>query len=201
MNKKQLAIALSKLKTFEKPIAKLEQYQLDSEIAAEVLWFAFMNNDIKDKIIADLGCGTGILGIGALLLGARKVYFLDIDNSALLLTKQNINFLNLQNAVLVHKEVIEFKEKVDTVIQNPPFGVQLPYADKPFLEKAMQISNTIYSFHKIESKQFIKNLTSQNNFSVKNILEFTLKLKKTQKFHEKEKYEVEIGCWHLKRNI
>lgn len=201
MNKKELAITLSKLKTFEKPIAKLEQYQLDSEIAAEVLWFAFMNNEIKGKIVADFGCGTGILGVGALLLGAKKVFFVDIDNSALLIARQNITSLNLQNAILSHKEVIDFNEKVDTVIQNPPFGVQVPYADKPFLEKAMQVSNAIYSFHKIESKDFIKNLSSQHNFSVKNILEFTLKLKRTQKFHEKEKYEVKVGCWRLKRNI
>ena len=201
MNKKQLAIILSKLKTFEKPKIKYEQYQTDPEIAAEIVWFAFMNNDIKNKIVADLGCGNGILGIAALLLKAKKVYFVDIDNDAILLTKQNLNFLKLRNYILLHQDVFEFNEKVDTVLQNPPFGVHKKYADKPFLEKAMQISNTIYSFHKIESKQFIETLASDNNFKVELIIPIKFPLKKTQNFHKKESYKVNIGIWKLKRNI
>ncbi len=201
MNKKQLAIILSKLKTFEKPIAKLEQYQTDPEIAAEIVWFAFMNNDIKNKIIADLGCGNGILGIAALLLGSKRVYFVDIDNDAILLTKQNLNSLKLKNYILLHQDITKFNKKVDTVLQNPPFGVQERYADKPFLEKAMQVSNTIYSFHKIESKQFIETLASDSNFRVELIIPLKFPLKKTQKFHKKESYKVNIGIWKLKRNI
>ena len=155
MNKKKLAIQLSKLKQIEKPIISLEQYQTESEIAADVLWFAHMNNNIENKIIADLGCGNGILGIGALLLGAKKVFFIDIDNASLLITKQNINDLNLKNAVLIKSEIENFNEKVDTVIQNPPFGVQREHADKPFLQKAMQISSIIYSFHKLSHSQYV----------------------------------------------
>ncbi len=201
MNKKELAVQLSKLKQVEKPIAKLEQYQTESETAAEVLWFAYMNNDIQNKIIADLGCGDGILGIGALLLGAKEVYFVDVDNESLLVAKHNIESLKLKNAVLMRSSVEEFNKKVDLVIQNPPFGVQREHADKPFLEKAMQISNTIYSFHKIESKGFISSLIMDTNFKVLKILEFKLPLKKTQAFHKEKTHFVDIGCWVLKRNI
>jgi ribosomal protein L11 methylase PrmA len=28
--------------------------------------------DVKDKIVIDYGCGSGILGVAALLLGAKK---------------------------------------------------------------------------------------------------------------------------------
>ena len=45
--------------------------------------------DVKDKIVIDYGCGSGILGVAALLLGARKVYATDIDPQAVLATKQN----------------------------------------------------------------------------------------------------------------
>ena len=74
-SKSSLAVLLSKLKGFEteKVSEKLEQYQTDPEIAAEILWFAGFNNDISRKVIVDLGCGTGILGIGALVMGAKKV--------------------------------------------------------------------------------------------------------------------------------
>lgn len=39
--------------------------------------------DLKDKTVADIGCGSGILGIAAIKLGAIHCYFADIDNLAL----------------------------------------------------------------------------------------------------------------------
>ena len=89
-SKKQLAVALSRLQSFEKPSFKLEQYPTDSEIAAEVLWFASQYGDLDNKEIADLGCGTGILGIGALMLESKSLNFVDIDERALRKLKQNL---------------------------------------------------------------------------------------------------------------
>ncbi len=45
--------------------------------------------NVKDKVVIDYGCGSGILGVAALLLGAKKVYATDIDPQAVLATKQN----------------------------------------------------------------------------------------------------------------
>ena len=45
--------------------------------------------DVKDKIVIDYGCGSGILAVAALLLGAKKVYATDIDPQAVLATEQN----------------------------------------------------------------------------------------------------------------
>lgn len=45
--------------------------------------------DLQDKVVIDYGCGSGILGIAALLLGARHVYAVDIDPQAVLATNQN----------------------------------------------------------------------------------------------------------------
>ncbi|WP_298736456.1 50S ribosomal protein L11 methyltransferase [uncultured Psychrobacter sp.] len=47
------------------------------------------SEDLQDKVVIDYGCGSGILGIAALLLGARQVYAVDIDPQAVLATKQN----------------------------------------------------------------------------------------------------------------
>lgn len=41
------------------------------------------------KTVIDYGCGSGILGIAALLLGAKQVYAVDIDPQAVLATTQN----------------------------------------------------------------------------------------------------------------
>ncbi|WP_019518533.1 50S ribosomal protein L11 methyltransferase [Faucicola boevrei] len=45
--------------------------------------------DLTDKVVIDYGCGSGILGIVALKLGAKAVYAVDIDPQAVLATKQN----------------------------------------------------------------------------------------------------------------
>jgi len=192
LNKKALAIKLSKLELPASKEVNLEQYETEGDDAAEILLFAFMNGDIEGKKIADLGCGNGIFGVGALLLGAKKVYFVDVDREMIKLAKKNSS-----EGVFVNKDVLEFNEKVDTVIMNPPFGVQERKADKAFLEKAMEISDSIYSIHKIESKVFIDKLCKENSFIVKEIKPFKFLLKKTYDFHKKEKYYVDVGCWHI----
>lgn len=45
--------------------------------------------DLTDKVVIDYGCGSGILGVGALLLGAKQVLAVDIDPQAILATTQN----------------------------------------------------------------------------------------------------------------
>ncbi len=50
-------------------------------------WLSEQN--ITDKVIVDYGCGSGILGIAGLLLGAKQVYAVDIDPQAVLASKQN----------------------------------------------------------------------------------------------------------------
>lgn len=44
---------------------------------------------LKDATLMDYGCGSGILGIAALLLGAKHVVGVDIDPQALLATAEN----------------------------------------------------------------------------------------------------------------
>ena len=80
-SKKALEIELSRLKGFIIAKVSSEQYITPSSIAAEVLWKAHLLGEVRDKTIVDLGCGSGILGIGALLLGAKKVIFVDNDDS------------------------------------------------------------------------------------------------------------------------
>ncbi len=45
--------------------------------------------DMQDKQLFDYGCGSGVLGIASLLLGAKQVHGVDIDPQALLATAEN----------------------------------------------------------------------------------------------------------------
>jgi ribosomal protein L11 methyltransferase len=50
-------------------------------------WLA--QNELKDKTVIDYGCGSGILAVAALLLGAKAAHCIDIDPQALEATQSN----------------------------------------------------------------------------------------------------------------
>ncbi|TKJ17786.1 DNA methylase [Candidatus Woesearchaeota archaeon B3_Woes] len=201
ISKSRLGIILSKLKGFEDPKVMAEQYIVDSEIASDVLWHALYAQRVSGCNMADLGCGTGILGIGALLLGAKKVYFVDNDKSSLDIAKSNYLHIKSESslirgkAIFVCQDVVDFDKKVDTVIMNPPFGVKVRHADKTFLEKAVQIAKTIYSFHKSESKGFISSFSKDNGFSLKETIDFSWPLKQTMGFHRRRIKRINVSCF------
>ena len=58
---------------------------------------------------------------------------------------------------IVFDDVSNFSARVDTVLQNPPFGVKKLHADGIFLERAFESAGVAYSFHKSESTDFRKN--------------------------------------------
>jgi putative methylase len=199
-SKKQLAVTLSRLQNFEKPSFRLEQYPTDSEIAAEIIWSAYQNGDIENKTIADLGCGTGTLGIGAMFFEPKKIYFVDIDERQLKHLETNLKLFEFyKDYEIITGDVSSFDKQVDIVIQNPPFGVKNAHADKIFLEKAFKISKVIYSFHKLESQNFIEKISKDNNFKITHFFKFDFPLKNTMSFHIKKIQRIEVGCWRLEK--
>ena len=201
VTKSELAIILSKLEVFENPKLGSEQYPTDSEVAADILWHAFMQYDIQNHTIADLGCGTGILGIGALLLGAKKVYFVDSDVTIIPTLQRNLEAVKIDTAdyMIYNVGVQQFNEPVDTVIENPPFGTKIVHADKQFLEQAFKIGQVIYTIHKVTSQGFIDAIAKDHHFKITHLLKLKLPLRATQKFHTKRLYTVEVGCWRLEK--
>jgi len=199
MTKRQLAISLSKLDVFSSPNISMEQYPTDSNIAAEVLWFADLIGDIEDKIIADLGAGTGILGIGCLIMGAKKVIFIEKDATAVEVLKKNLELLKHKNYEIINDDIDAFNDKVELVVQNPPFGTKETHADTIFLDKATQVSKTIYTFHKAETKDYINKYISDKGFRTTNYFEFDFPLKKSMKQHKKKVEKIRVGCWKMKK--
>ncbi len=203
LTKSGLGIILSKLHNFENPRFSDEQYTTDSEIAATILWNAFLAGNIKDKIIADLGAGTGILGIGAGLLGAKEVFFVEKDEKTLKILRKNLaefqKILKNCEISVVLSDVKNFSEPVDVVLQNPPFGIKKKHADRIFLEKAFEIAPIVYSFHKSESTSFLQKFARDHNFSIIWEQKFAFPLKQTMKFHKSCIKRIDVSCYFFKK--
>lgn len=198
-SKTQIAIKLSRLKTFENPKNYSEQYTTDSEIAATVLWHAFMKGDIQDNTLADLGAGTGILAIGAADLGAKKVFCVEQDEDAITTLKENLDKDEKKIIKIINGDIKDFNEKVDVVIMNPPFGTKEKHADRKFLEKATEISQTIYSFHKTSTLDFIHAFAKDKGFAIDEIIHFKFPLRNTFAHHKKKREYIDVSCIILRK--
>lgn len=204
MSKSRLAIILSGLEGFYKPKVRQEQYLMDSEIGASVIWNAFLLGDIEKMTIADLGCGTGILGIGALLIGAKNVLFIDSDEKSLKIAENNISKVKSEGYVLgstefISQDIGKLEIKADVVLQNPPFGTKVRHNDIFFLKSAMKIASIVYSFHKSETKEFLQRFSAKNDSKITHIWDFRFPLKATFSFHRRQIHRVNVSCLRFEK--
>ncbi len=72
------------------------------ELAIQI--FDFIEDDfgVEDKIVADLGAGTGMLSIAALASGAQKVISVEMDEEVIRLMKENIEKTQVEGIEIVH---------------------------------------------------------------------------------------------------
>ncbi|MBA5942134.1 MAG: methyltransferase [Methanophagales archaeon] len=159
MKKKELEILLERVEDIKNPDADSEQYSTPATVASELLFFAFADSDIEDRVVYDLGCGNGILGIGAKLLGAREVTGIDRDGDAINVARRNSKELEV-DVEFRECDLQEVSGKVDTVVMNPPFGAQRKnrHADRLFLEKSFEIAAVVYTILNAGSESFLRTL-------------------------------------------
>ena len=153
-SKKKLEIILQKLNKPQVYRNDLEQYPTDASLASDILFLAYLDGNIEGKIVGDFGAGNGILGIGASLLGARKVYCVEVDHEMSSVIRMNTKGSGIEVCEI---DISRFQEKVDTVVMNPPFGSVAKGADRIFLEKAAELSSYAYSIHNLKSSDFVRN--------------------------------------------
>lgn len=75
---------------------------------------------LADCVVLDYGCGSGILGIAALLLGARQVIAVDNDPQALLATRDNAerNRISADKLIVYLPEELSADCRADVVVAN-----------------------------------------------------------------------------------
>ena len=84
--------------------------------AACLEWLA--QSDLKGKSVIDYGCGSGILALAAVKLGAGKVYAVDIDPQALQASEENAKRNKITDQlVIAHPDDIQLPV-VDVLLAN-----------------------------------------------------------------------------------
>jgi len=192
---------LQSVEAHPSPKAFLEQYTISVDVASEMLFLAaYVYDDIIGKTVADLGCGTGRLAIGAVLLGAKEAVGIDIDKEAVKTAKENAVKLNAKEKTdWVSGDIELLHGNFHTVLQNPPFGVQRRSADRKFLLKALELAPRVYSLHKAGegNRAFIKRFIERHGGKVTGIYQMKLNIPKLFKFHTKRRHEVEVDLYRI----
>jgi len=93
----------------------------------------------KDLELIDYGCGSGILAIAALKLGAKHVTATDIDEQALIATEENRKI----NTLTSDKLDTCFPERLDDPHYQPVDGVLANILSGPLCELAPKLANLI----------------------------------------------------------
>ncbi|UCE15880.1 MAG: 50S ribosomal protein L11 methyltransferase [Candidatus Bathyarchaeota archaeon] len=218
VRKLDLEKAISKVKPHPTPRAYLEQYTISTETTAKILHIAaYTYDDIIGKTIMDLGCGTGRLAIGAVLVGAKEAFGVDIDREAIRMAHNNAEKLGVKERThWIIADIDVMRGSFDTVLQNPPFGVQRKGADRKFLEKSLKLGYRVYSLHKsgksnrefaegsrergarfvpVSPSPFLKRFIEKHGGEIKAVYAMRMTIPHMFDFHKKRKHEFMVGLY------
>ena len=193
MKQRKLEMLLEEIEGFSDPELELEQYQTPSPLAAEIMHFAYMQGDLDDSV-QDLGCGTGILAIGAKILGARTVVGYDMDQKALEIANINARKFGVE-IDFVFSDIADIEGHVKTTVMNPPFGARVKGRDRPFLSSALRTSEVIYSIHNRGSLAFIQKFIKPAIITHSYVAKFPIK--RIFDFHKKEREVIEVEIYRI----
>jgi ribosomal protein L11 methyltransferase len=85
--------------------------------------------DVANKVVVDFGCGSGILALAALKLGAKRVVAIDIDPQALQATQENARRNGVEDRLDVYLPADQPTLEADVVMANILSGPLLELQD------------------------------------------------------------------------
>jgi len=197
MKKKDLEMGLQRLSNFEDPDPALEQYMTPANIASDILFDAYSKGDIEGLKVVDLGCGTGMFSIGSWMLGASQVVGFDISESALGVAERNRDLAGA-DVEFRRSDILDVAEGADTVFMNPPFGCQNRNADRAFLDKAMELSECVYSIHMANTLEFVEKYCKDRGRSITYYKIYKYEIPHMFAFHTKTKKAVDVAVVNIR---
>jgi putative methylase len=169
--RRRLAQELAVVAGFEEPRASLEQYHTPPELAAHIVHLADLQGDVAERTVLDLGCGTGMLALGAALRGPNRVIGVDVDPAPLSTAIENerrVGATATVGWVRADGTHLPVATTVATVLMNPPFGARTGHegADRAFLATATEVASVSYSVHNAGSREFVEAFAADNGGTV-----------------------------------
>ncbi|WP_338728351.1 METTL5 family protein [Haladaptatus sp. DJG-WS-42] len=187
--KRALEQQLAVVAGFERPKASLEQYRTPPDLAAHLIHIADLQGDVEDRLVVDLGTGTGMLALAAALRGPTRVVGVDVDPKPLQTARENRRRVGTRTDIeWVNADATRLPlcpDEQTTVVMNPPFGAQDDnvHADRAFLATAAALAGVSYSVHNAGSQQFIESFATDHGGEVTHAFQAAFEVPKQFEFH------------------
>tara|TARA_B100001996_G_C18660603_1_gene592900 strand:+ start:268 stop:903 length:636 start_codon:yes stop_codon:yes gene_type:complete len=203
MRIRRLAMILSKLAPHPCNVVDLEQYSTDGDLASRFIFDINSFGDInEDTVVGDLGAGNGVLGIAALKLGAKQVFFVETDIETCSVLRKNLISQRIEDSSEIINEHIDSDfsmPEVDLIICNPPWGRQKEKADRPFLNTILNNGSTAHLMHNSDATH-IRPFFESKGWNVEKYGEAEFALPLTYSHHKRNRDSTKVGFWRLSPN-
>ena len=201
MKVRKLAMLLSGLPSHPSDYVELEQYTTDGDLAARWLTDISAFGDLTEGCtVADLGAGNGVLGLGAMAMGAGRVLLVETDQAACVVAKSNTESMGFADSVEVIQATLGSDPidlgSVDVVISNPPWGRQTPRADRPFLEAIITTEVPAHLLHSAGATH-IQPLFEDAGWSTERYGEADFALPASYSHHSRQRGRTRAAFWRL----
>ena len=180
---------------------ELEQYSTDGDLAARWLTDIAAFGDLSEGCtVADLGAGNGVLGLGALAMGAGRAILIEADEAACDVANLNAESMGFADSVEVIQATLGSDpvdlSSADVVISNPPWGRQTPRADRPFLEAMIVATTPAHLLHSAEATH-IQPLFEDVGWSAEGYGEADFALPAAYSHHSRQRGRTRAAFWRL----
>ncbi|KDD76210.1 hypothetical protein H632_c313p0 [Helicosporidium sp. ATCC 50920] len=212
MKLKDLEALLQEVTPFAAPKIELEQYPTPPHLASRLL-FAIQQSfeGLEGRSVLDLGCGTGMLSVGAAALGASAVVGVDADEEALAQCRETLQGLaeeglECASAVdLVHARAETLADlfparSFDVVVSNPPFGTRCKGADAMFVRQGLRLARrAVYSLHKSSTRDYLRKMALREPgcSGAEVLAQLRFDLPQTYAFHKSKTKDIEVDLWRF----
>ena len=192
---------LSGLEPHSSKSVELEQYATDGDLAARWLTDIAAFGDLSEGCtVADLGAGNGVLGLGALAMGAGRAILVEADEAACDVAKSNAESMGFADSVELIQGTLGSDpvdlSPVDVIISNPPWGRQTPRADRPFLEAMIAAETPTHLLHSAEATH-IQPLFEDVGWSAEGYGEADFALPAAYSHHSRQRGRTRAAFWRL----
>ena len=143
----------------------------------------------------------------------------DIDRLAIKTAAENSAKTGLENVQWVLGDISAVVGRFDTVLQNPPFGVQTREADRSFLEKALEVAGSIYSLHshpevdgrlikqlkasqsflQVQASPFLERFVANHGGTVTAVYSMLFTIPRMFDFHTKLRHDFVVDLYVIKK--
>lgn len=186
----QLAVVVG----FGSPKVSLKQYPTPSDLATHFVRLADLCGDIEGVMVLDLGSGTGVLELGAVLHSPTRVIGVEFDGDALATATDSARRVGVSAPIdWIRVDATRLPpclpdDRQVMVFMNPLFGVQRgnEHADHALLDPTASVADVPYSVHNERSKEFVESFVVDVGGDLTDAFRMTFDLDHQFDFHDED---------------